>query len=139
LHIPPLRDRREDILPLANRFIAEFAKGRARLSSGVTEILEQYSWPGNVRELRNAMERAALLGRAELILPEHLPTRITSEKPQPREPENLGEIERQTIFQALRKHNFNRSETAKALGISRRAIIYKLQRYRALGFKVDAD
>jgi DNA-binding NtrC family response regulator len=139
LHIPPLRDRREDILPLANRFISEFSKGRARLSSGVTEILEQYSWPGNIRELRNAMERAALLARAELILPEHLPARIASEPPQPREAENLGDIERQSIFQALGKHNFNRSETAKALGISRRALIYKLQRYRALGYKVDAD
>jgi DNA-binding NtrC family response regulator len=140
LHIPPLRERREDILPLANRFIAEFTKGRARLSAGVTDVLENYSWPGNVRELRNAMERAALLSRAELILPEHLPARITSEQSTPRPAAgNLDEIERQTILDALRKHTFNRSETAKALGISRRSLIYKLQRYRALGFKVDAE
>ena len=51
--------------------------------------------------------------------------------------EHLGEIERQAIFQALRKHNFNRTETAKALGISRRALLYKLQRFRELGFQVD--
>jgi len=141
LHIPPLRERREDILPLANHFLAEFAKGRARLSASVTEVLENYSWPGNVRELRNAMERAALLGRAELILPEHLPARITAEQPAPNAPPagNLDEIERQTIIEALRKHNFSRTETAKALGISRRSLIYKLQRYRALGFKVDPE
>ncbi|HEY6228156.1 MAG TPA: sigma-54 dependent transcriptional regulator [Verrucomicrobiae bacterium] len=140
LHIPPLRERREDILPLANHFVAEFTKGRARLSASVTEILEQYSWPGNVRELRNAMERAALLARAELILPEHLPARITSE-PVATRPDsgNLEEVERQTILAALKKNNFSRTETAKALGISRRSLLYKLQRYRALGFTVDSD
>jgi DNA-binding NtrC family response regulator len=140
LHIPPLRERREDILPLATHFIAEFTKGRARLSSGVTDILEQYPWPGNVRELRNAMERAALLARAELILPEHLPARITSE-PAAARPDagNLEEVERQTILAALKKHDYSRTETAKTLAISRRSLLYKLQRYRALGFKVDAD
>jgi DNA-binding NtrC family response regulator len=140
LHIPPLRERREDILPLANHFIAEFSKGRARLSAGVTDILEGYSWPGNVRELRNAMERAALLSRAELILPEHLPARITAEIPAAKpDAGNLEEVERQTILAALKKHNFSRTDTAKALGISRRALLYKVQRYRALGFKVDAE
>jgi transcriptional regulator with PAS, ATPase and Fis domain len=127
-------------LPLANLFVAEFTKGRARLSASVTEILEQYSWPGNVRELRNAMERAALLARAELILPEHLPARITSEPQTPRpDAGNLEEVERQTILAALKKNNFSRTETAKALAISRRSLLYKLQRYRALGFKVDPD
>jgi DNA-binding NtrC family response regulator len=53
------------------------------------------------------------------------------------EAERLAEVERQAIFQALRKHNFNRTETAKALGISRRALIYKLQRFRAEGYSVD--
>lgn len=140
LHVPPLRERREDILPLATHFIGEFTKGRARLSAGVAEILEQYSWPGNVRELRNAMERAALLARAELILPEHLPARITSEPATPRpDAANLEEVERQTILAALKKHNFSRTETAKALAISRRSLLYKVQRYRALGHKVDAD
>ena len=76
LNIPPLRERREDILPLATRFIAELTQGRARFSASVTECLDRYSWPGNVRELRNAMERAALLSRGEMILPEHLPARV---------------------------------------------------------------
>jgi DNA-binding NtrC family response regulator len=142
LNIPPLRERPEDILPLANCFIAEFSRGKARFSSSVADSLVRYAWPGNVRELRNAMERAALLSMGELILPEHLPARVRGapEKVSSKEPadaERLGEIERQAIFAALRKHDFNRTETAKALGISRRALIYKLQRFREMGYEVD--
>jgi DNA-binding NtrC family response regulator len=142
LNIPPLRERPEDILPLAGAFIAQFSQGKARFSPSVATGLAHYSWPGNVRELRNAMERAALLCRGELILPEHLPARLraateSSPAPEPFDAEHLGEIERQAIFQALRKHDFNRTETAKALGISRRALLYKLQRFRELGYAVD--
>ncbi len=61
LNVPPLRERREDILPLADQFIAGFTQGRARLSSTVSDCLRRYSWPGNVRELHNAMERACLV------------------------------------------------------------------------------
>src|ERR1035437_7385938 len=142
LNIPPLRERPEDILPLANSFITEFTQGKARLSASVTDCLARYAWPGNVRELRNAMERAALLSRGELILPEHLPARVQaaigqSPATEATDPERLEEIERQAIFQALRKHDFNRTETAKALGISRRALIYKLQRFRNQGYTVE--
>jgi DNA-binding NtrC family response regulator len=143
LNIPPLRERREDILPLASRFIEEFAKGRARFSETVGACLEAYPWPGNVRELRNAMERAVLLSRSELILPEHLPARVReavgqgAASPKAVEPERWEEIERNAILQALRQHNFNRTETAKALGISRRALLYKLQRFREQGFEVE--
>ena len=142
LNVPPLRERREDILPLAGRFIEEIAKGRARFSDTVAACLERYPWPGNVRELRNAMERAVLLSHSELILPDHLPTRVraAAENPPPPETadvERLAEIERQAIMQALRQHDFNRTETAKALGISRRALLYKLQRFRELGYKVE--
>jgi DNA-binding NtrC family response regulator len=143
LNVPPLRERIADILPLANSFIAELTQGKARLSAAAMDYLKRYAWPGNVRELRNAMERAALLSRGELILPEHLPNRVReaagqSPVAEAGDTEHLGEIERQAIFQALRTHNFNRTETAKALGISRRALIYKLQRYREEGHIVDA-
>jgi DNA-binding NtrC family response regulator len=142
LNIPALRERPEDILPLASAFIAEFSQGRARFSPSVADVLKRYSWPGNVRELRNAMERAALLCRGELILLDHLPARVrtaaeTSEPILHTDPERLGEIERQAIVLALRKHDFNRTETARALGISRRALLYKLQRFRELGYAVD--
>ena len=142
LNIPPLRERREDILSLASRFIEELTRGRARFSETVTACLERYPWPGNVRELRNAMERAVLLSRSELILPEHLPARVRAAAEQPAtaeaaDPARLEEIERQAIMQALQKHDFNRTETAKALGISRRALLYKLQHFRELGYKVE--
>jgi DNA-binding NtrC family response regulator len=155
LNIPPLRERREDILPLATRFLAEFSQGRARLSAAVSACLERHGWPGNVRELRNAMERAALLSRGEVILPEHLPARVAglsppipsaSSPPAPATPTaptdeqpRLEEIERQAILAALRKHHFNRTETARALGISRRALLYKLQQMREQGYQVDAE
>ena len=143
LNIPALRERPEDILPLASKFIEEFAKGRARFSEPVVMCLERYPWPGNVRELRNAMERAVLLSRSEMILPEHLPTRVRDAAGQPApaqttDTQQLEKIEREAILQALRKHDSNRTETAKALGISRRALIYKLQRFREMGFEVDA-
>jgi DNA-binding NtrC family response regulator len=143
LTVPPLRERCEDILPLANRFVAEFTQGKARLSSSVADCLQSYSWPGNVRELRNAMERAALLSRGDLIVAEHLPSRVRSGA-RPRSPAEsidagkLEEIEAQAVLQALRKNDFNRTVTAKALGISRRAMIYKLQRLRELGHNVDS-
>src|SRR5450432_1255595 len=142
LNIPPLRERKEDILPLAAKFIEELTKGRARFSETVSACLENYAWPGNVRELRNAMERAALLSRSELVLMEHLPTRMRTiaEQAVPREAgdrEKLEEIERVAILQALRQHKSNRTETAKALGISRRALIYKLQKWREMGYSVD--
>jgi DNA-binding NtrC family response regulator len=144
LNIPPLRERREDILPLAAKFLAEFSQGRSRLSSSATNCLERYGWPGNVRELRNAMERAALLSRGEVILPEHLTARVAGPEAtrpaaalEPADQPRLEEIERQAILQALRKNDFNRTETARALGISRRALLYKLQQMREHGFQVD--
>ena len=142
LNLPPLRERREDILPLATRFVTEFARGRARLSDPTVHCLEKYAWPGNVRELRNAMERAALLSRGELILPDHLPARVleagkSAPAVETTDMERLEEIERQAIFQTLRLHHSNRTETARALGISRRTLIYKLQRFRQQGFKED--
>ena len=142
LHLPPLRERREDILPLASHFIAEFAKGKGRVSEAVATCLERYAWPGNVRELRNAMERAVLLSRSELILPEHLPSKVREAAAQPApiaspEARQLEEIEREAILEGLRKHGYNRTETARALGISRRALIYKIQRFRNMGIAID--
>jgi DNA-binding NtrC family response regulator len=142
LNIPPLRERREDIMPLASVFIAELTQGRARFASSVADCLTRYSWPGNVRELRNAVERAALLAQGEVIFPEHFPAKVRADAeksppPETADAERLAEIERQAILQALRQHDFNRTETARALGISRRALLYKLQRFREQGYQVE--
>jgi transcriptional regulator with PAS, ATPase and Fis domain len=143
LVVPPLRDRVEDIPLLSNRFLEEFSRGRSRLSPGVTECLANYHWPGNVRELRNVIERAALLARGELILPEQLTDRVRAATSTSRPAvaalatgEKLEDQEKQVILTALKKHNYNRSETARTLGISRRALLYKLQRWKALGEQI---
>jgi DNA-binding NtrC family response regulator len=142
LNLPPLRERREDILPLANLFVAEFARNRARLAEATVNCLQQYPWPGNVRELRNAIERAVLLSQSELILPEHLPAKLReaakSAAPLPPvDAQTMDEIERHAILAALKQHRHNRTETAKSLGISRRALLYKLQRLRQQGFQFE--
>ena len=146
IYVPPLRERREDVLPLAHLFAAEFSHGRPRLSPATVTCLELYSWPGNVRELRNAMERALLMARDELILPEHLPRRIRAEGLAPSATpgkedsvSRMEEIERAVILQALHTHNFNRSETARALGLSRRTLLYKIQRFRSQGYAVGPE
>ena len=141
LNIPSMRERREDILPLAAHFIEGFTRTKARFSAALVDGLTRYSWPGNVRELRNAMERAALLSRGEMIVPDHLPARIKTAVEHATaaavpDAQRLEEIERQAILLGLREHQNNRTETAKALGISRRALLYKLQRYRELGLDV---
>ena len=142
LNVPPLRERREDILPLTNLFINELARNRTRLSEATVVCLQNYSWPGNVRELRNAIERAVLLSRSEMILPEHLPAKMreaakNSSAAPLADTQQLGEMERDAILQALAQHKSNRTETAKALGISRRALLYKLQRLRQQGFQFE--
>ncbi len=143
IHIPPLRERPEDILPLATQFIGQFSRQKPRFSATVAAGLTRYRWPGNVRELRNAMERAALLSRGEIVLPEHLPARILAATAETAAPagegdvQRLEQIEREAILRALRKNNYNRTETAKELAISRRALTYKLQRMRAEGVPID--
>jgi len=143
IHIPPLRERPEDIIPLATHFIAQFSRRKTRFSAAATGCLTSYRWPGNVRELRNAMERAALLSRGEIVLPEHLPARVLAScggpPNEPGDSNRLDQIERDAILKALRKNNYNRTETAKELAISRRALTYKLQRLRAEGVPIDPE
>jgi DNA-binding NtrC family response regulator len=140
--VPPLRERLEDIMPLANLFVTRYTNRKARFAPGVAPLLEGYKWPGNVRELRNAIERAVLLSHGDVVFPEHLPTRVQQVADKSSEQEviqatRLEDVERKAILQALREHNFNRTEAAKTLGMSRRALLYKLHRLRELGFEVD--
>jgi DNA-binding NtrC family response regulator len=142
--VPPLRQRQPDILPLAQYFAAEFSGGHPRFSVTAITCLELYAWPGNIREMRNAIERAVLMARGDMILPEHLPPRIqaTARNAESTTTEPIGgrieDVERTVILQTLREHQYNRSETARVLGISRRALIYKLQRLREQGYITDA-
>ncbi len=135
LAVPPLRERPEDVLPLARRFLARRSGRPKRLSPAAARVLQAYPWPGNARELANAMERAAILSHADVILPEHLPPSIAEHVPgasAPNEPERtvktISQAEGEAIRAALARTGGNRTRAAELLGISRRALIYKLKR-----------
>jgi len=133
LTVPPLKDRPEDILPLAEFFARRFTKRPVRFSPQATACLLAYSWPGNVRQLRNAIQRACLLSQGEIILPEHLPPDVArslggmDEKETPPSEGRLSAVERATILATLAECKGNRTQAAKKLGISRRALIYKIR------------
>ncbi len=146
IYVPPLRQRHADIPALAHLFASQFAEGKVRFSPVAMTALELYAWPGNVRELRNAMERAVLLSGSEVILPEHLPDRIRPPTSDIRsfgnthdDDSRMENFERAIILHTLREHDYNRVKTAKALGISRRALTYKLRAYRDQGYAVDPE
>jgi two-component system response regulator HydG len=134
IDIPPLREHRQDILPLARHFLEQDASGKT-MSRTVSSILTAYRWPGNIRELENALERACLMSSGEMILPEHLPYHITEAASDPEIQEQaedtvqtLEQSEIETIKKALEKTEGNRTQAAKLLGITRRGLIYKLKR-----------
>jgi DNA-binding NtrC family response regulator len=135
LHLPPLRERRDDILPLAQYFLrrhaARYGKPRAVLSGEVAQLLRAYDWPGNVRELDHAVERAVLLARLDSLEPADFSLVQPAGRAGPpgASPMNLEELERETIRQALARHDGNVSLAAKALGLSRSALYRRLQRY----------
>ena len=131
LIVPPLAERSDDLLPLAAQFAGEFAGGPVRLSPQATQCLLAHRWPGNVRELRNAIQRACLLCRGDVILPEHLPPKIAALATAPGQRNadagRLSQVERATILATVEECGGNRTHAAKKLGISRRALIYKLR------------
>jgi len=130
LALPPLVERPEDILPLARQFAQEFAGATVRFSPQAMECLLAYCWPGNVRQLRNAVHRACLLCRGDVILPEHLPPQVsalTQQAEQSPPAGRLSQLERAAILAALQECGGNRTQAAKKLGISRRTLIYKLR------------
>jgi len=130
LTVPPLRERREDVLPLAEAILK---RSRKTLSPAAERLLMNYDWPGNVRELRNALERATILASGRQILPTDLPTTLR-EAPTD-SPTNdplageMREIEKRAILAAIEKTGGNKSQAAELLGISRRNLIYKLRAY----------
>lgn len=128
LVVPALAERREDIIPLAKHFASQFANRRVRFSPQAAQAILTHTWTGNVRELRNAIQRACLLCQGDVILPEHLPATIAvAAKQEVADTGRLSQIERAMIIATLEECDGNRTQTAKKLGISRRALIYKLR------------
>jgi DNA-binding NtrC family response regulator len=139
LVVPPLRDRAQEILPLAEHFARLTAHEQGRtvptLSEDARDALSGYTWPGNVRELKNAIERALVLCGDQVTahdLPEKL--RDAAQRVRPVTPAadmrgHLAEIERAAIVTALDAEGGNQTRAARRLGLSRRALIYKMEKY----------
>ena len=141
LHVPPLRQRREDIPALVEHFLTLFRERFNRpaldLSPEARERLNSYDWPGNVRELRNTLERAAALAsadsdrlEADQLLPPNAPQGDASDAPDtPSAPLTLDQLERQHILRVLEEQSGNRERAAAVLGISARTLYRKLREY----------
>ncbi len=139
LQIPPLRERRADIRPLAQHFLKRLgAPPRLTIAPDAFRALETYNWPGNVRELENALERAMIFHREDVIGLADLPETIHA--PRIREavalpvslPEaglSLEEVEKELILRALQKHDWNQSRAARYLGITRHTLLYRIEKH----------
>jgi len=140
VHLPPLRDRKEDIPLLAQHFIGEFNRKHSTvvtaLRDDALEMLMTYSWPGNVREFRNVMERALILARGEWIETFHLPPYLRNPGPESSTKIVLplgitaAEAERELILRTLEKTNHNKAEAARQLGLDVKTIRNKLKSYK---------
>ena len=137
LRLPPLRERREDILLLVDAFMKKYGASREKQIQGVSEsalaMLVDYAWPGNVRELENAIERAVTLSRSDKILPDDLPLTIQETRGDRRVLDNaaertlrLDEMEKEYIRKILEKTGGNKYQAAQALGIDRKTLYRKL-------------
>ncbi len=140
LRVPPLRDRPEDVLPLARVFLAETARRMGRKVTGFTpraaDQLLRYPWPGNVREVQNAIEHAVALSAGTRIEVEDLPEELRAAMPRPRpagRTRPLEAIEREYILAAVEGAGGNRTRAAAELGIGLATLKRKLKRYGAAG------
>ncbi len=157
VHLPPLRERKQDILPLAEFFLRHYSQKFRKPIEGITEelrrVLLNYDWPGNVRELKNAIERAMILEDGNALTPTYLPIRVTAPAVGlpaaagetwrtvgdgrripvwdiPAGGTSLEEVERMLVEQALKQARGNQSEAARLLDVSRDALRYKMKKFR---------
>jgi len=143
LHIPPLRARGDDVLRLAQHFVRQFSermgKGVTGITSAAATRLLEYDWPGNVRQLENSMERAVTLTRFEQITVEDLPARLSPDKGWEASEDGsseqlltLNQLERRYIESVLKSARGNKTQAARLLGVDRRTLYRKLERYETL-------
>ena len=147
IHIPPLRERREDIVHLLEhflqRFCREFNKPMKGFSRDALDLMTRYHWPGNVRELRNVVERICIMHNVDQIESAHLPREIWGEAPQSELPFNyeippegivlddvVGQVEKNLVAKAFRITGGNVAKTARILNVPRGTLRYKLEKYQ---------
>ena len=144
IFLPSLRERKEDIIPLATHFISMYNKDFNKKVQGIAgmaeRIMTEYSWPGNVRELKNVIERAIILGNDETLLLEHLPLEIVAQASPlnhapvssfhlPPEGIDIEEFEKELIRQALEITEWNQSKAAKKLNLGIDAFRYRMKKF----------
>ena len=143
MHIPPLRERGQDVLALARFFLDRFSRRYDRkvpieLSPETNQLLLAYQWPGNVRELKNAVERIVVLHSGGVILPEHLPREVLGQRRGttdgvsisiPDEGLSLADVERDLIIQAMKKAGGNKTRAAKLLNVTYNTLRYQIKKY----------
>jgi DNA-binding NtrC family response regulator len=135
IFLPPLRDRREDILPLANSFLKRYSAQANRVITGFSpeaaEILRKFDWPGNVRQLQNEVQRAVLISEGKVIDAADLAINTTKTAEQQENPNLtlMEAMERKAIMDILKETNCNKLETAKRLGIGRQTLYNKIKAY----------
>ncbi len=143
VQIPPLRERPEDVAPLADYFIKRLARDLKRDPPGLTnsalKVLEAHTWPGNVRELRNVLERALILEATEEVRTEHLPAEIRTRAANvgalnglvrlPAEGIRIMDVEASLVRQALARTGGNVTKAAKLLGLTRDTLRYRITKY----------
>jgi two-component system NtrC family response regulator len=141
IELPPLRERRDDIPLLLQHFLKKHCE-RYQLpipspAEDALDVLTRYEWPGNVRELENAIESLVVLGKSDVIRSEDLPAHIRNARSRisaislklPDEGISLEDIEKEIIVQALEKHQGNQTRTARYLNISRKTLIYRMEKF----------
>jgi DNA-binding NtrC family response regulator len=138
IYLKPLRERKEDILPLAEYFLKKYSKELNRNVKGFDEqalkIINHYDWPGNVRELKNIIERCVVFCKRDKITPEEIPQEIKSktsmsESSKPLK-KALDEFEKQYIISSLNENNWNIKQTSEKIGIARKNLYEKIRKYR---------
>lgn len=135
--VPPLRDRRDDILPIANHYMTIYSHKyggiQRSFSPAAEEALLEYVWPGNIRALRHAVERAIILSESDVIEPSDLQLDYSSAVKEPHAATaailNLDALEKETIQKALMKHGFNISRAAKELGLTRASLYRRMEKH----------
>jgi DNA-binding NtrC family response regulator len=133
IHIPPLRERPEDVPVLAEHFLARFAQSMSRrpmrFSPEARDALAAYPWPGNVRELQNAIERAVVVGRGEVVQAQDLPLRVTQAPAAGPGPGSLAEAERAHVQAVLDANGWNITRAARVLDVDRVTLYNKIRKY----------